>query len=259
MAINFAKQLSMSGYTVVSGLAIGIDSYAHIGAMLGISKTIAILPCGLKNIYPKENRELYTQIIENDGLILSEYDSNIEITQKNFRERNRLIAGISEGILIVEGSYRSGTSITAEYGRKNKREIFCIPQSLDSKTSYTTNYLIKQGNNIVTNINDIIDILENNTNKKTRSKIRIEKNLLEVYKKKFSKKGEKINEIETSIAKKYPLYKYIKYTPINIEELVKKSKENISEINYQLTMLTIDKYIKELPDKSYIRNDIKIE
>lgn len=259
MAINFAKQLSMSGYTVVSGLAIGIDSYAHIGAMLGISKTIAILPCGLKNIYPKENRELYTQIIENDGLILSEYGSNIEVTQKNFRQRNRLIAGISEGILIVEGSYRSGTSITAEYGRKNKREIFCIPQSLDSKTSYTTNYLIKQGNNIVTNINDIIDILENNTNKKTRSKIKIEKNLLEVYKKKFSKKGEKINEIETSIVKKYPLYKYIKYTPINIEELVKKSKENISEINYQLTMLTIDKYIKELPNKSYIRNDIKIE
>lgn len=253
MALNFAKKLSNSGYTIVSGLAIGIDSFSHIGAMVGKSKTIAILPCGFKNIYPKQNKELLIQIIENGGLAITEYEINSKAKQENFIKRNRIVAGLSDGLLIIEGSYRSGTSTTAKFAIKNKIPVFCIPHNLDSKTSYTPNFFIKQGGRIVTNIEDITNILEcKDNNKHKKNKIKIESNITIEYEKKFCKK---IKEKDSEIINRFPIYSYINDKPIFIDELVNKSKISINEINYQLTILIVEQYIKELPNKSFIRKE----
>ena len=151
MALNFAKKLSNKGYTIVSGLANGIDSYAHMGAMLGRGKTIAVLPCGFDHIFPKQNKELYEEIIKNGGLAITEYAPNIKADKNKFLARNRIVAGISKGVLVVEGAYRSGTSKTAQIANSIDIPVFCIPSNLDNGKGYTPNWLIKKGNILVIN------------------------------------------------------------------------------------------------------------
>lgn len=265
MALNFAKKLSSKGYTIVSGLAKGIDSYSHIGAMLGIGKTIAILPCGFDNIYPKQNQMLYEEIIKNGGLVISEYRPNVKADKYKFPERNRIVAGISNGVLVVEGAYRSGTSATARIANSIDVPVFCIPSNLDSKKGYTPNLLIKDGNILVTNEQDIIDKIEDNQvkNNKREEVVKFEDDIEIQYINKFRKKEvivhdkfnlegkEELNQ--EKISKKYSIYSLIGNNPIHINDIVLRSNKDISQVNFELTMLMIDGYIEELPGKNYIR------
>ena len=114
----FANQLCLNGLNIVSGLAKGIDSIAHKSTIEKNKKTIAVLGSGFHHIYPKENETLFCEILESDGLIISEYEPNEGVKSSNFPERNRIISGISIGVLVVEAAYRSGTSITANYAKK---------------------------------------------------------------------------------------------------------------------------------------------
>lgn len=259
VTLNFAKNLSNKGYTIVSGLAEGIDSYAHIGGMLGKSKTIAVLPCGFKYIFPEQNYNLYKEIISNGGLAISEYAIDTYSSKENFIKRNRIVGGISKGILVVEGDYRSGTTITAHYATESKIPVFCIPGNINNTKSYTPNLLVKQGHILVTNENDIINKIENkNLNvKKREKKVKLEEGILEeynkIYKKQEFQKNENIVSQKEEIIKKYDIYTIITETPIYINDIVYKSKKDISQINYELTMLILEGYIQELPGKKYVK------
>lgn len=160
IAMQISKELAENGLNVVSGLAIGIDSYAHLGCLQvkDAGKTIAVLGSGLDVIYPKENRKLAEQIINSGGCIISEYPIGSKIEKNNFPQRNRIISGLSEGILVVEASQKSGALITAEFGAEQGKEVFAVPGDINKEQSEGCNLLIKDGANVVTSSQDIIYI-----------------------------------------------------------------------------------------------------
>ena len=172
-AKEFAKEISRLGITVVSGLAIGIDSVCHQSSMSELGKTIAVIGSGLNNIYPEENIELAKQIIENGGAIISEYPPDVEADVSKFPIRNRIIAGLSKGVLVIEAKFRSGSSNTATHAFMQDKKVFCIPGRLGEKTGVGTNNLIKKGAYLVTNVNEILKELQEDlysTNKIERFK-----------------------------------------------------------------------------------------
>lgn len=124
----FVKELVKYGITIVSGMALGIDSIAHRTALKHGGRTIAVLPCGFSNIYPKRNTGLYKNILNNKGTVITEYELDIEAEYNRFLERNRIVSGLSMGVLVVEAAYRSGTSVTARLAIAQKRDVFCIPR-----------------------------------------------------------------------------------------------------------------------------------
>ena len=154
LGYNLAKK----GFQIVSGMAKGIDTAAHKGALKAKGKTYAILGSGLNNIYPAENRALYKKISEN-GAVISEFDVNQFPEPRNFPIRNRIIAGISAGTCVVEAAQKSGSLITARLAGEYCREVYAVPGSIVSKKSQGTHYLLKQGAKLVENHNDIIEEL----------------------------------------------------------------------------------------------------
>ena len=160
VAKSISKDLSDLGITVVSGLAKGIDSCSHIGALDGKSKkTIAVLGNGLKleNLYPKENLKLYEKILENDGVIVSEYCLNEKAEKYHFPERNRIISGISEKVLVVEAALNSGTFITVDFALEQGKDVYAIPGGIYAKQSLGCNKLIKEGAGVVLNTKDLLE------------------------------------------------------------------------------------------------------
>lgn len=109
-------------------MANGIDSVAHKTALKYGGKTIAVLPSGLKNIYPKSNESLYNKIIQNGGLVISEYEPTEKANSRYFIKRNRIVSGLSIGVLVIEAAYRSGTSVTASIAKMQGKKVFCIPR-----------------------------------------------------------------------------------------------------------------------------------
>lgn len=156
VAKEFAYNLSKYNINIVSGLARGIDSYAHLGAILANGRTIAVVGTGLDRVYPRENKMLQENIIKNGGAIISEYVIGTEPLSKNFPARNRIISGISDEILIIEAKEKSGALITGDFALEQGRELSVIPGNIDNLNSVGTNELIKQGAKIVTKIEDII-------------------------------------------------------------------------------------------------------
>lgn len=160
-AKQFAKDLASNGITIVSGMAVGIDTAAHTGCLEVGGNTIAVLGSGLNRIFPKENVKLYHEIIENNGLVISEYPPETPKNSKQFLERNRIVSGLSVGVLVIEAAHRSGTSVTAALAKKQGKEIFCIPHELNDKHGVGTNRLIKNGAHLVTCADDILNKLNN--------------------------------------------------------------------------------------------------
>jgi DNA processing protein len=151
---RIARDLARRGVTVVSGMARGIDSEAHKGALAGGGRTIAVLGSGLNVIYPPENRELYSRIAER-GAVVSEYPLDAEPDAVHFPSRNRIISGLSLGVTIVEAAPKSGSLITAQLALEQGREVFAVPGSVDSMRSRGTHQLIRQGAHLVETAEDI--------------------------------------------------------------------------------------------------------
>ena len=157
VAFRLSKDLSERDIVIISGLAKGIDSYAHIGSLnVQNGKTIAVLGSGIKVIYPKENIELARQIVRKGGCIISEYPPDDTPNKSNFPERNRIISGLSKGVVIVEASEKSGALITADFALEQGREVFAVPGNIYSTTSVGTNKLIQQGAKLVMCVEDIL-------------------------------------------------------------------------------------------------------
>lgn len=152
---RFGREMAQEGVVVVSGMARGIDTEAHRGALEAGGKTAAILGSSLDIVYPPENGELLKQIIK-QGIVISEFPPHTHPEPGNFPVRNRLISGLSSGILVVEAQKRSGALITVDFGLEQGRDVFALPGAITSKNSEGTNNLIKQGACLVTEINDIL-------------------------------------------------------------------------------------------------------
>lgn len=154
---SIAKSLAKENIITVSGLAKGIDSIAQKEAIENNAKTIAILGNGLDMIYPKENTHLAQKIIENGGAIISEYVIGTKPEKMNFPARNRIISGMSNGVIVVEAKQKSGTMITVDFALEQGRQVFAVPGNITSINSKGTNELIKQGAKMVTCIQDIFE------------------------------------------------------------------------------------------------------
>ncbi len=156
----FAQQLAQAGLVITSGLALGIDAASHNGALAHVNgKTVAVLAHGLDTIYPKQHIRLAEQIIQ-QGCLVSESAIGIIPLPKQFPRRNRLISGLSLGVLIVEAELNSGSLITARYAIEQGRELFAIPGSINLPKSRGCNSLIKQGAKLVENLDDVLEELE---------------------------------------------------------------------------------------------------
>lgn len=235
IAEEFAKNLSKRKICIVSGMAKGIDTSAHIGALKAGEKTIAVLGGGFNHIFPKENKNLFLEIIKNGGAVVSEYAENVATSSQGFIQRNRIVSGLSMGVLVVEAKKRSGTSITADFARKQGKKVFCIAHGIEEKEGIGTNRLIKNGAKLVTCVDDILKDL----------KINSEKNV--------NNKQEKTIKI-VNVPKEYEkVYKSITKEPISIDEICKKTKLEISEVNYKLTMLELEGYIEKLPGNFFVK------
>ena len=229
-ATKFSKELAKQGLTIISGMAVGIDGFAHKGALSVGGKTIAVLGSGFNNIYPEENKELFKQIIENDGAIITEYEPDVKPNSENFPKRNRIVSGLSKGVLVIEAVYRSGTSITAKLAQSQGRKVFCIPSNLERKNGVGTNQLIKEGASLVTNIDDILNAI------------------------KVERKAE--NNVVKIPAEYLPIYEVLEDEPMNVNVICKKLKTDISSINANLMLMELEGYIKSLPGNYYEKAEL---
>ena len=164
ISLKFSKELTKTGFNIISGLALGIDTYAHLGNVQInmenrkiIGKTIAVLGCGIDELYPKQNRILASQILKTGGCIISEYPNGTKPNKANFPQRNRIISGLAEAVIVVEAGERSGAIITANLALEQGKEIFAVPGDITKKQSIGTNKLIKDGAYIITDVNDILN------------------------------------------------------------------------------------------------------
>lgn len=232
-AIRFSKEIAEQDICIVSGMAIGIDSAAHIGAKSELGKTVAVLGGGFNNIFPKENEELFYEILEDGGCIISEYAPDVEADSQNFPSRNRIVSGLSDGVLVVEARYRSGTSITARFAKEQGKKIFCIPSNVDSTTGYGTGTLIKEGAKLVLSPQDILDDFGINVD----SEAIIEE------------------EEEIEIDEEYKcVYNVLSKIPINTNEICKRVTKSIGEVNVILTMLELQGVIKQVGVNEFIKS-----
>lgn len=226
-ATKFSKELSEQNLTIISGMALGIDSFAHTACLSVGGKTIAVLGSGFNYIYPEENKELFYKIISNGGAVITEFKPNIMPNSKNFPIRNRIVSGLSCGVLVIEAAYRSGTSITAGLAKEQGKKVFCIPSNLDRTKGIGTNNLIKEGASLITCTNDILEEL----------------NL---------EKIQENNERKIIIPPEYiNIYNAIESEATNINIICKKLKTDISQINASLMLMELEGYIKSLPGNYY--------
>lgn len=236
-------------------LLFGIDSVAHEAAQNCRGKTIAVVGCGLENIYPEENRELFHSIIKNGGCIISEYEPETPVDMKNFPKRNRIVSGLADGILVVEAGHRSGSTITGRLGLEQGKKVFCLPRDIGISKGIGSNELIRKGATLVTCPEDILKEYEKYTQE--------HEDIDGISKKDIGNKNDKgdpiekrnqesINGTEESICvpKEYMnIYQFTSYTPQNIQYFVKKSGLKIAEATQKLIMLELQGYIKSLPRK----------
>ena len=154
---KISYDIAKNKIVTVSGMAKGIDSIAHKATLKANGETIAVIGSGLDNIYPSDNIGLANEIIKNGGLIISEYIIGTKPTKMNFPARNRIISGLSNGVIVIEAKKKSGTMITVDFALEQGKEIFAVPGNILSENSEGTNELIKQGAKLVTNIKDILE------------------------------------------------------------------------------------------------------
>ncbi|MCI8655533.1 MAG: DNA-protecting protein DprA [Clostridia bacterium] len=251
---NYGKKMckifvnNLVGYNlnIISGLAKGMDAAAHKNCIEAKGKTIAVLPCGLKHIYPKKNADLYKKILEEGGLIVSEYELDEKENSEHFRERNRIVAGLSIGTLVIESHRKSGTSITVRNTEEQNKKSFCIPSSLENSKGAGNNEMIrdKRAKLVMT----VEDIIEEYPELQLKKKEDFE--FLEINNKKIIKKEKQDEKVSIS-NENLEIYNAIIEGAETIEEIMQKTNKDSKEVAYKLTMLELENAIESLPGKRY--------
>lgn len=232
IAMMFGKDLAKNDVTVVSGAAKGIDTAAHQGALsVEHGKTIAVLGCGVDVVYPRENEKLLASIAEH-GAVVSEYMPGTQPNPKFFPARNRIISGLSRGVIVVEAGVKSGSLITAEFALEENRDVFAVPGSIFSNESKGCHKLLKQGAALVENVSDIF----------------AEYKVQRVTKKKVGLISRKLSEEEKLIYDSLDDYK-----PMSIDEIILKTRSDVSNINFILLQMELSGLVVECSPRCYVR------
>ena len=238
IAEQMAGSLSRQGFTIISGLALGIDTAAHNGALAAEGKTIAVLGCGLDIVYPPSNHNLYKSIAS-AGAVVSEYPLGTKPDSFRFPARNRIISGLSLGIVVVEAANRSGSLITASHALEQGREVFAVPGRIDSVKSAGTHTLLQQGAKLVHSINDIVEEFP-----------------AAVFQQRVKDSaGEKEEQVffENLSQEEAELFRFIEVYPRTFDEIVKESGFAAQQTNELLLFLELKGMVQALPGKSYQR------
>jgi len=234
---RLCKDLALLEMTIVSGMALGIDSAAHQGALMGKGNTIAVLGSGLEIVYPAENRKLFHAIAEN-GAVISEFPLLTEPEPYNFPIRNRIISGISLGTVVVEATKRSGSLITARLSAEQNREVFAIPGNIHSFKSTGTHTLIKQGAKLVEHAQDIMEELSN---------------IIGAPHKK-DKTGNEIMELTLQLSSEESLvFESIGAYPVHIDDLARKLSMKPGKLSSILLQLELKGIVHQSPGKLFSR------
>lgn len=242
-----ARDLASRGITITSGLARGIDSAAHRGAIRGQGRTIAVMGTGIDAVYPRENNGLVREILANGGCLVTQFPLGTPPLKENFPYRNRIISGLSLGVLIVEASERSGSLITARLAVEQDREVLAVPGNITSGNSFGTNYLIKSGAKLVQQWQDIVaempsDIAARILPPKTDDRKQHEKTQNENY------VPPDLSPNEITVYKALSLD-----DATHIDILVETCGLSFGDLNSALVSLDIKDLIRVLPGKCYAR------
>lgn len=228
MVAEIVPSLVKAGFTIVSGMARGIDTFAHRAALDAGGRTIAVLGCGVDIIYPAENREIYYRILDK-GAVISEYPPGYEPKNYTFPERNRIISGISRGTLVVEAGERSGALITANFALDQNRDLFAVVGSAFNPASAGPNRLIKEGAIPVTSAQDILEFYQ------LEGVVR------------------RSEEIEFDSPEEKLLYNLLLTGPKLIDELIKESQLPVATASSTLAMMEIKGLVKNMGEQRYRR------
>uniref|UniRef100_A0A7C6E9Y1 DNA-protecting protein DprA n=1 Tax=candidate division WOR-3 bacterium TaxID=2052148 RepID=A0A7C6E9Y1_UNCW3 len=228
IAFKFAFELASYGITIVSGLARGIDTKAHEGAIKAKGRTVGVLGCGIDIYYPPENRNLYAQIAQS-GAVITEFNFGTPPWAYNFPKRNRLISGLALGVLAIEARCSSGVLNTVQWAANQGRDVYVVPGDIRAKTSEGTNQLIKEGAKPVTSVKDILTDLG-------------------IAEKRQEKLAQEISETEKQ------LLEIIATEPLHIDKIAELTNIEITSLLALLLELEIKGLVKQLPGKRFLKN-----
>jgi len=236
LAKEIARKLVEKGFVIVSGLAMGIDTAAHEGALAGGGKTIAVLACGLDNIYPHQNENLAKKIVETRGAIISEYPTATPAFPNQFLERNRIVSGLSVATIVIEAPKESGALVTARLAAEQGREVFVFPGAVNNPNYCGSHKLIRDGARLVASMEDILE------------------DLSEIFNFQFSifNQPQKFNLGKITDANQRLVAQVIQQAgePINIDKIIALTKLEPQVVNQSVAILIIQGIIKET-EKGY--------
>ena len=222
--------LVLNGVTIISGLARGIDAIAHKTALDHGGRTIAVLGSGPDCIYPPENRALARQIVNGHGAVVTEYGLGVQPDAKNFPPRNRIISGLSLGVVVVEAGERSGASITAKFANEQGRDVFAVPGNINSPASKGTNRLIQQGAKMITSVDDVLEEL----------------NLAMVL------EHSAVQLALPETPEEASLFKYLSAQPIHVDDLSRSTGLESSIVSSTLTLMELKGIVRQVGGMNYV-------
>jgi len=242
MARKLAFQLARLGVTVVSGLARGIDTAAHNGALQAKGRTVAVIGCGIDVVYPAENKKLADEIVEKGGAVVTEFPFGVKPDKQNFPMRNRIISGWSMGVVVVEANLKSGALITAGQAAEQGRQVFAVPGRADSILSRGTNKLIKDGAKLTEDVEDVLSEFE----------YLLPKQAVETTETDAAGRGTKpalkFSEIEEKVIAQ------MSREETGIDDIIRSSGLTSAAVSATLLALEMKRVVRQLPGKLYVRN-----
>ena len=253
-AERFGSLLGRAGFTVVSGLARGVDSFAHRGALESGGRTFAVLGSGLKHIYPAENRDLAAEV-SSQGAVVSEFPLDMQPSRENFPRRNRIVAGMSLGVLVIEAPERSGALITARLAAEMNRELFVVPGRIDYDNAAGCHRLIREGATLVRKLEDIMQEL-GPVPDELAARVREGASLAPAF---ADVQGQEVEAPTTSgamaasTAAEGKILSALAGEPTHIDHICASTGLPVSQVSSALMMLELKRLVQQHPGKFFVR------